>query len=220
MSLVLARVLPLVLCCILVLVSTDGAEIPTRGAPPVTMSSSSASCELNNGIISATIDKRSGNLLTMTYRGTDLLASSHGYWSHTPDDSTQIVCTTTIDPATNGGERAEFSVKGFSHGAALGKGPGGSVIANLEIRYSLARGESGLSTYEIIDHPADLPATAIGEARYAIKLDGKIFDFLTIDAHRRRHMPTPADWEQGTPLNLKEARRMTTGIHVGEVEVE
>ena len=31
-------------------------------------------------------------------------------------------------------------------------------------------------------------------------------------------MPTPADWDAGTPLNLKEARRMTTGIHKGEAE--
>lgn len=28
-------------------------------------------------------------------------------------------------------------------------------------------------------------------------------------------MPTRHDWDAGTQLNLKEARRMTTGIHVG-----
>lgn len=39
-----------------------------------------------------------------------------------------------------------------------------------------------------------------------------------MDKDRNWVMPTSHDWDEGTPLNLKEARRMTTGIHVGWAE--
>jgi len=60
----------------------------------------------------------------------------------------------------------------------------------------------------------------VGEARYCLKLNPNIFDYLTVDADRRRVMPSGYDWDHGVPMNLKEARRMTTGVHKGEVEHE
>ena len=51
-----------------------------------------------------------------------------------------------------------------------------------------------------------------------LKLNPKIFDHLTIDSRRNKQMINGYDWMHGQPLNLKEARRMTTGIHAGEVE--
>jgi rhamnogalacturonan endolyase len=39
-----------------------------------------------------------------------------------------------------------------------------------------------------------------------------------VDADRHRIMPSGYDWDHGSPLNLKEARRMTTGVHKGEPE--
>ena len=31
-------------------------------------------------------------------------------------------------------------------------------------------------------------------------------------------MPRPEDWDKGTQLNMKEVRRLTTGIYAGQVE--
>jgi rhamnogalacturonan endolyase len=51
-----------------------------------------------------------------------------------------------------------------------------------------------------------------------VKPDPEVFDCFTVDARRSRQMPTGRDWDQGAEANLKEARRLTTGIHKGEVE--
>ncbi|MGH7995136.1 MAG: polysaccharide lyase family protein, partial [Opitutaceae bacterium] len=39
-----------------------------------------------------------------------------------------------------------------------------------------------------------------------------------INARVNRLMPTPRDWVEGAPLNMKEARRLTTGRYLGQVE--
>ena len=111
-----------------------------------------------------------------------------------------------------------MAVKAISGGAPLGRGPGGSAVVDIEIRYTLGRGDSGLYTYSILTHKAEYPATSIGEARFCVKLNGKLFDYMTIDAKRRKVMPRPEDWDKGVRLNLKEARRLTTGVYAGQVE--
>ena len=62
------------------------------------------------------------------------------------------------------------------------------------------------------------PAGSVGESRFGFKLNGKVFDWLSIDDQRNAMMPTGADWDAGTDLNMKEARRLTTGIYKGRAE--
>ena len=67
-------------------------------------------------------------------------------------------------------------------------------------------------------HKAGYPAFVIEASTVCLKLDPQTFDHLTIDSRRNRQMINGYDWMHGEHLNLKEARRMTTGIHKGEVE--
>jgi len=176
---------------------------------------------LSNGIISAQVSKRSGDLVSLRYHGLEMLdeGSTRGnaYWSHNTSrgDRTARI---TIDPGANGGERGEVSVKAISNGRPMGSGPGGSVIADIEIRYALGRGDSGIYTYSIFNHPTNYGATSVGEARFCAKLNDDVFDWMTVDAKRDMEMITAYDWNHGTVMNMKEARRMTTGIYKGEVE--
>ncbi len=198
------------------------ATLPSvRGAEQVvTILEDEANFTLANDVVVAKVSKRAGDLVSLKYKDLELLgASGHagGYWSHSaagPHHAARV----TIDPKTNHGERGEVSIKAISGGASLGNGPGGSVVADVEIRYALGRGDSGVYTYSIFTHPAEYPATSIGEARFCAKLNGKLFDYMTIDANRRKVMPKPEDWDKGVQLNLKEARRLTTGIYSGQVE--
>ena len=91
-------------------------------------------------------------------------------------------------------------------------GQEGGLIADLEIRYALERGDHGLYTYAVFTHQPTYPAGSVGESRFGFKLSGKVFDWLSIDDQRNAIMPTGADWDAGTDLNMKEARRLTTGI--------
>jgi rhamnogalacturonan endolyase len=95
---------------------------------PVTLTDSSDSWILDNGIIKATVSKRDGNLSSLVYNGVEIL--THGkYWEQTPSGT--ITAKVTIDPATNGGERAEVSVKGVNPGGgARGGGTPGEGAPN------------------------------------------------------------------------------------------
>jgi rhamnogalacturonan endolyase len=190
-------------------------------APKVTISETFTSYVLDNGIVTARVAKNSGDLISLEYNDLKLLDPRGGrqaaYWSHNAAQGKQID-RITIDPKTNGGERGEVAVKGISNGTPLGGGPGGSVIADIEIRYALGRGDSGVYTYCIFSHPTNYPATSIGEARFCLKLNDDLFDWMTVDTNRNMKMISAFDWDHGTPMNGKEMRLMNSGIMKGEVE--
>jgi len=200
------------------------AATVASAAPTVSVSENDFSYTLKNGIVTAVVSKRSGDLISLNYRNLELLAGGsghpYGYWSHSPNRAMRLTNGITIDPESNGGARAEVSVKGFYTGESPRRstpGANSSTACDIEIRYALGRGESGLYTYSIFTHQTNYPATGIGEARFGVKLNPEICDYLTIDSKRRKLMPKPEDWDQGTELNFKEARRLNTGIYKGQV---
>ena len=189
---------------------------------PVSLSQDENSFTLDNGIVTARVSKRSGDLVSLKFKDLQMLDAddrgrSYGYWSHDAlrgERSTRI----TIDPTTNAGERGEVSVKGIANGRPMGNGPGGSVIADIEIRYALGRGDSAVYTYCTFHHPTNYPGTSVGEARFCAKLNDAIFDWMTVDSNRNMRLITAQDWNYGTVMNFKEARRMNTGAYKGQVE--
>jgi rhamnogalacturonan endolyase len=177
---------------------------------------------LSNGYLTAEINKTTGDMTSLKFKGRELMGyvSGHhaGYWEQNPSRAAHLSATMTIDPAKNGGERAEVSIKGVADGKSLtGTGRGG-MICDLEIRYTLGRNDHGIYTYAIFSHQPSYGQTQIGESRYGVKLNAKVFDWLTIDINRNKLMPTGYDWDHGVELNMKEARRLTTGKYAGQVE--
>ena len=188
---------------------------------------------LANGYLTVKVDKVTGDLISVKTPKTvtpdvELMGfvSGHhaGYWEQSPALAARREDTVTIDPKSNNGERGEVSVKGWSDGKSIlgghptAAGQEGGLIADLEIRYALGRGEHGLYTYAIFTHEATYPAGSVGESRFGFKLSGKVFDWLSIDDQRNALMPAGADWDAGTDLNMKESRRLTTGVYKGRAE--
>jgi len=205
-------------------IAVCGLSIAMAADAPVTVTQEGNWLTLSNGIVTAQINNRTGDLMSLKYHGLETMGhgSGHpaGYWEQTPAKAAHLSATVTIDPATNGGARGEGSVKGVSEGKTLDGGgqPGGGMLCDLEIRYAMARGESGVYTYAIFTHQPTYAATQIGESRFGAKLNSKVFDWMSIDARRNKLMPTGEDWDKGALLNMKEARRMTTGNYAGQVE--
>ena len=235
---------------------------PLAANPPVTVTDNGTSFILENGYLTATINKKTGDMTSLKVHGleTQGYVSGHhaGYWEQNPNGAARMEAKLTIDPASNGGERGEVSVKGWSDGKSLNAGshdadpdfpeapatapapatlppgvprnrgtlvsrpPGGNrgpgLLVDMEIRYTLGRGEHGIYTYAIFTHEPSYGATQIGESRYGMKLNGSLFDWLSIDAQRNMAMPNGYDWDHATDLNMKEARRLTTGVKKGVAE--
>jgi rhamnogalacturonan endolyase len=139
-----------------------------------------------------------------------------------PDPATAVEDSSTqlggakVGPVPGSGRIANAGTFTGSRGGgdARSRGP----VLDMEIRYTLGRDDHGIYTYAIFTHPPAYPATGLGESRYGMKLNQRVFDWLSIDVQRTAMMPTGRDWDQGTDLNMKEARRLTTGLYKGRAE--
>lgn len=171
---------------------------------------------LENGAVSARVDKRKATLVSLKRRDVELIRGGTGYWSFSGGSDGGRVQA----PPESGGSRITLA-GGTTGEVAIDcryEGAPGTLPVNLSLRYALREETEGLYVYGIFEHPAELPGFGIGEARYVVKPDPEVFDWFTVDARRSRQMPTGRDWDQGAQANLKEARRLTTGIRKGEVE--
>lgn len=171
-------------------------------AAPVTVSADDSYFTLDNGIVRARIRKTDGDLHSLVFRGTEMLTDQSGrpggHWSHDPTGGTAHFARVTIDPQDNGGARAEVSIKGISGGNKMGHGPGaaedGDFPMDVDVRYTLGRGDAGIYTYSIFEHQPEYAAATMTEARYAIKL-ADIFDWLHADRLRNRLYTAPVRGE-------------------------
>jgi rhamnogalacturonan endolyase len=174
---------------------------------PVALVEDQSAYTLSNATVSARIDKNSGDLLSLKFKGMEMLATiagpdglpdtgidkpgankrggggrytdhQYGFWSH-DTEGPHTVRKITIDPKSNGGQRAEVSIRGISDGKPMGAGPGGNFISDVEIRYTLGRDEPGLYTYSIFEHQPEYPASSLGEARFCAKLND-FFDWMSV----------------------------------------
>jgi rhamnogalacturonan endolyase len=187
---------------------------------PVTVTDNGSSWTLDNGIIQAKITKNNGFMPSLLYHGKQMLAASGGTWEHTPQGAPILTNTVTIDPAANHGERAEVSIKGVTNGTYMltRSAPGGGTLCDMEIRYSLGRGDSGIYVYAIFNHPASYPAAGTGaEDRYITRL-APTFDWITVDKDRNMLEAAPTDWGQGVVVHAKEQRIMSKGVYKNSVE--
>jgi rhamnogalacturonan endolyase len=193
---------------------------PAKSGAAVTVIDNGASWTLDNGIVKATIRKGSGSMASLVYRGVETMGGNGGYWEQTPQDAPQLTNTLTIDPATNGGARAEISIKGVTGGQTmLGRGaPGGGTYDDMEIRYALGRGDSGIYVYAIFTHPPSYRAGGVGsESRYITRLN-QTFDWITVDKDRNMLEAAPTDWGTGVVVHAKEQRIMSKGVYKNSVE--
>jgi rhamnogalacturonan endolyase len=178
------------------LLAIASAAASAQTATTVNVTEDDSSFTLSNGILTARILKSSGDIQSLRYKGTEILTdkSGHagGYWSHDTTGGKAVVTKVTIDPRGNGGERAEVSIKGISGGIKMGHGPGaasdGDFPADIDIRYALGRGDSGLYTYCIFEHLPEYGAATMTEARFAVKL-ADFFDWMSIDERRNKYYP-------------------------------
>ena len=175
---------------------------------------------LQNAYVTATVSRFTGDLVSLKYNGLEMMdsARNHGYWEQNPSRADNLTDGISIDPATNGGSRAEVFVRGKANGKTLAGTSSGGMVCDLEIRYSLGSEDRGIYTYAIFSHPANYPATDVGESRFAMKLNGEVFDWMSVDPQHNYLIPSGNDWKTGQQMNMKEARKILSGPFAGKVE--
>lgn len=188
---------------------------------PVTLTDNGDTWTLDNGIIKMTVIKGNSNLGVsgLIYRGVDILPGRSEFWETTPSGT--VTARITIDPASNGGERAEVAIKGVNPGVAPGAAApapgarGGGM--DIEVRYTLERGTSGFYTTAEYTHKADYPAAGFGENRFILQM-GKTFDWLSVDEDRNMLMTATENTNKGVVVHAKEQRILPSGVYANSVE--
>jgi rhamnogalacturonan endolyase len=175
---------------------------------PVTLTDDGDSWTMDNGIVKLTVAKRDGNLSSLVYHGVEILTRGR-YWEQVPSGT--VTARVTIDPATNGGERAEVSVKGVNSGGTGGRGGG----MDIETRIAMERGSSGFYTYDEYTHKASSGAVHVGENRFILEDINPSFDWLSVDKDRNMLMShAPEDHT----IHAKEQSIYDSGIYKNSVE--
>jgi rhamnogalacturonan endolyase len=173
-------------------------------SPPVTLTRQADRVDLDNGIVSFSVRPDNGDIFGLRYAGRDILESP-GYldWQSGGDNHLhEGTFSVVTDPATNGGALAEVSI--LQRGSGNARSP-----FDVELHYLLRRGESGVDCFAIFSHSKEAPAAELGQARWVLRLNDKIFDFINVDEKRRRVMPpvnTPSKI-----LGPKESMQFTEG---------
>jgi len=185
---------------------------------PVTLTDNGDSWTLDNGIVKIRIAKRDANLSSIVYHGVEVLSRDSNNWEQRPTGT--ITSSVTIDPASNGGERAEVSVKGVFNpnpnptAGAGGRG-GGRAGMDLETRYTLERGTSGFYTYTEYTHHASYPTAGEGESRFILEDLNSTFDWRSVDKDRNQlESLVPENHE----IHAKEQSIYDSGIYKNSVE--
>ncbi len=169
---------------------------------------------LDNGIVTAKIDKDSAAIASYKYKNLEMIGAMgiDGFWK-LPAVPLDFGSKRTPSILQNNEERATVSCKfGYDGDAAK------SVPSDIEVRYSLGRGEAGIYLEEIWNHKPEYPKLTFPVGRFVVKLNDEVFDWMTIDARRSMPMITADDWNHGIVQNVKEARLMTSGVMKGQVE--
>jgi rhamnogalacturonan endolyase len=202
---------------------------------PVTLTDNGDSWTMDNGIVKMIVLKRNGNISSLLYHDVQILPNRSEFWETTPSGT--ITASVTIDPSTNGGERAEVSVKGVNpggkpapaaaDGALAGAAPGAPRIGlggprnggmDIETRYTLERGTSGFYTYAEYTHKASYPASGFGENRFILESMNRDFDWLSVDKDRNMLMTSDDDLRKGVVIHAKEQRILNSGVYANSVE--
>ena len=207
----------LILSLILLAGNFVPGQVQSKSSGPVIVTDDGTAFTLTNGIVTTKIDKHSASLLTLQYKEHELLGPMgiDGFWALPASNmefGSKREASVILDPKSNHGDRAIVSVR-FSY-----DGDPKSVPADIEIRYSLGRGDSALYLEEILHHRPEYPRLTYPVGRFVIKLNDDIFDWMTVDARRSLQMITAYDWDRGTVMNMKEARLMNSGVMKGQVE--
>ena len=186
--------------------AAQAAALGAVPLPAVTLEEKGDNVVLANGLLTATLSKSKASVSSLRFRGFEMLRA--GYYSmdggedyRSPSGCRFFVKAQTPDLVDVGMRRTwKKEPQAF----------------DVEIHYVLRRGDSGLYSYALLEHPATYPATTVGEWRFVWKLSDDQLERICVDPLRRWRMQNSRDRFERTPI--KEIIKITSGIRAGQYD--
>lgn len=191
-----------------------GAFATLRAAPapaPVTWSPGEDRVVLANGLVTAELARRSGDLLSFRLGDRELLAAPAYLDWH---DGRQHRLTRAgfelrVDPASSTDGRAELVF-----GQAW-SGDAASPALDVALHVVLRPGETALRQFVVFRHPDHYPAAGFGQSRLVLRANEKVLDTISVDAERTRALPPGST--RVAAVGPKESMRFEEGPFAGEI---
>ncbi|XP_047976988.1 rhamnogalacturonate lyase-like [Salvia hispanica] len=172
---------------------------------------------MDNGIIRVTLSKPDGIVTAIKYNHIDNVLetsndeSNRGYWDFVWSQPGSTGTTGTFDRiqakkfevVVESEEQIELSFSRKWDTSLQGKLP----PLNIDKRFALLRGSSGLYSYAVYERLEGWPGFNLDETRIAFKLRKDKFRYMAMADNRQRYMPLPDDRlpGRGQPLDYPEA---------------
>ncbi|XP_055959712.1 uncharacterized protein LOC126654761 [Mercurialis annua] len=171
---------------------------------------------IDNGIIQVTFSNPGGDVIGIKYKGIDNVLeiqneeNNRGYWDvvwNKPGNSDIFdkIQATEFRIIMNDKNQVELS---FSK-KWNPKMDRSVVPLNVDKRYILRGGCSGLYMYTVLERLEGWPDIDVDQIRVVFKLQKKKFHYMAVSDYRQRIMPMPEDRATGQPLAYPEAVLLT-----------
>jgi len=184
---------------------------PPSAPPPVTLTERGDVAVLANGALSVTIAKASATLRSVRFSGREFVRQGGGaYFSMDGGANFRVPSGCAFAVTARNDDLVDIAMRQ--------NGSGQHQAVDIEVHYVLRRGDTGLYTYAILEHPAAYPATRFGEWRMVWKLPDDLLDTIHVDALRTRLMPTAAELASAEPTAIKEILKLRSGKRAGLFE--
>ncbi|CAI0405315.1 unnamed protein product [Linum tenue] len=184
-----------------------GVQLVRRGDPQ--------RVTIDNGIVAVTFSSPDGDVIGIKYKGIDNVLETlndddnRGYWDvvwSKPGDQRgpfDKLRATDFRVVMQDDEQIEVSfTKKWEPSDA-------TVPLNIDKRYILRRGSSGIYMYAVLERLEGWPDVDMDQIRVVFKLQQKLFHFMAISDDRQRVMPLAKDRITGRPLAYPEAVLLT-----------
>ncbi|XP_065874800.1 probable rhamnogalacturonate lyase B [Euphorbia lathyris] len=184
---------------------------------------------IDNGILQVTLSKPEGFIVGIAYNGIDNVLDARrkedarGYWDvvwSKPGigrNKFDKLPTTDYKVIVSNEEQVEVSFS-MKWSPALGDS---AVPLNIDKRYIVRRGKSGVYAYAIMERLKGWPDVNMDQIRMAFKLHVDMFDYMVVSDDLHRHMPTVHEHDSGRVLAYPEATVLSdtrNPEHEGEVD--